>query len=101
MIAMDRNGERDALRLAVRDQFTERRRIEHCPGQRVRTGLARLLEHGDRQRFAAVCLLQLRETKRGREAGGATADDQDIDFESLAPFVGSLRQRRDAVEMST
>ncbi len=64
-------------------QLTEGRSIEDRARQDVRSGFARLLEHGDRQRIAAVRLLELRETKCGRQAGGAAADDQHIDFESL------------------
>ena len=58
--------------------------------QHVRAGLARLLEHRDRQRLAALLLLQLRQPQRGRQPGGAAADDQDVDFEGLARHVGHV-----------
>ena len=50
----------------------------------MRAGLARLLEHGDRERLAAFLLLQLREPQRRRHPGGPAADDQHVDFEGLA-----------------
>ena len=54
-----------------------------APGEHVRAGLARLLEHGNRERLAALLLLQLRQPQRGRHPGGAAADDQDVDFEGF------------------
>ncbi len=50
----------------------------------MRASLARLLEHGDRQRLAAVLFLQLREPKRRGQSRGAAADDQDVDVERFA-----------------
>ena len=47
----------------------------------MRARLARLVEHGDRQRLAATVFLQLREPQRRGHAGRAAADDQDIEFE--------------------
>ncbi len=90
VIAVNGNGEGYAFGLAVRNQLAEGRGVEDGARQRVRSGFTRLLEHGDRERIAAARLLELRETKSGRQAGGATADDQHVDFESLAHSVGSL-----------
>ena len=59
-------------------------RIEHGAREHVRAGLARLLEHRDGERLAALFLLQLREPQRRRQPGGPAADDQHIDVESLA-----------------
>ena len=72
------------MRLEVGDELAQRRRIEHRARQHVRAGLARLLEHGDRQRLAALRLLQLRQAQRRRQPGRAAADDQDVDVEGLA-----------------
>jgi hypothetical protein len=60
----------------------------------------RLLDHGDRKRLAALFLLQLRETQRGRHPGGTAADDQDVNFEGLsihsAPYYGITTSSRRA-----
>ena len=50
----------------------------------MRADLARLLEHRDRERLAALLLLELRQPQRSRHPGGAAADDQDVDFEGFA-----------------
>jgi hypothetical protein len=50
----------------------------------VRAGLARLLEDRDRERLAALRLLQLRQTKRGGQTGRAAADEEDVEVEGLA-----------------
>ena len=84
MIVVHFGGERRALLLEVRHELAQRRRVEHRAGQRVRAGLARLLEDGNRERLAALLLLQLRQPQRGRHPGGAAADDQDVDFEGFA-----------------
>ncbi len=77
---MDFRGERRAALLEVRDEIAEARRIEDGAGQHVRAGFAPFFKHGDRERVAALRLLQLRQPQRGREPRGTSADDQDIDF---------------------
>ena len=78
------DGQRRALPSEVGDELRERRWIEHGAGQTVGADLARLLEHGNRERLSALGLLQLREPERRRHAGGPAAHDQDIDVELLA-----------------
>ena len=73
--------------LEVRHELAQRRRIEHRAGQRVRADFARLLEHGDRERLAALLLLELGEPQRSRHPGGAAADDQDVDFEGFSRVI--------------
>ena len=75
-------------------EILQRRRIEHGARQHVRAGLARLLEHGDGERLAALFLLELREPQRRRHPGGPAADDQDIDFEGLALGHATCSVRR-------
>ena len=84
MIVVHLRGERRAPFLEVGDELLQRRRIEHGAGEHVRAGLPRLLQHRDRERLAALCLLQLREPQRRRHAGRAAADDQHVDFEGFA-----------------
>ncbi len=72
--------ERRALLLEVRHELPQRRRIEHRARERMRADLARLLEHRDGERLAALLLLELRQTQRSRHPGGAAADDEDVDF---------------------
>jgi hypothetical protein len=48
--------------------------------------LARLLEDRNRERLAALFLLQLRETQRRAHAGGTAADDEDVDVEGFAVY---------------
>ena len=50
----------------------------------MRADLARLLEHRDRKRLAALLLLELRQAKRSRHPGGPAADNQNVDVKSLA-----------------
>ena len=54
VVALDGRRERRALGLKVGNELAERRRIEHRARQDVRASLARLLEHGNRQRLAAL-----------------------------------------------
>ena len=42
------------------------------------------LEHRDRERLAALRLLQLRQPSAADSPAGTRADDQDIDFEGVA-----------------
>ena len=84
MIVVHLGRERRPLLLEVRNELAERRRIEHRPGEHVRARFARFLEDGDRERLAALLLLQLRQPQRRRHPGGAAADDQDVDFEGFA-----------------
>ena len=76
--------DRRACGAEIGNELGQRRRIEHGAREHVRAGLARLLEQGNRQRLAAVGVLQVGETERGREAGGAAADDQHVNVEGLA-----------------
>jgi hypothetical protein len=50
----------------------------------VRRRLARFFEDRNRQRLAAILLLQLRESQGRRHPGRSAADDEDVDLESLA-----------------
>ena len=50
----------------------------------MRARFPRLLEHRDRQRFAARAFLKLGEAKRRRHSSRSTADDEHIDFEGFA-----------------
>jgi len=50
----------------------------------MRAGITRFLEHRDGQRCAAMLFLQLCESKRRGQPGGAAADNQDVDVESFA-----------------
>ena len=84
MVVVHLGRERRALLLEVGNQLAQRRRIEHGARQHVRAGLARLLEHRNRERLAALRLLQLRQPQRRRHAGRPAADDQDVDFEGFA-----------------
>ena len=56
-------------------------------------GIGGLLDDGNRQRFAALLLLELREPQRRGQAARPAADDQDVDFKRLAlshqPFWSS------------
>ena len=83
VIVVHLGAERRATLLEVRHQVVERPRIEHGARQHVRAGLARLLEHRDRQRLAAALLLQLCQPQRRRHARRAAADDEDVDFEGF------------------
>jgi hypothetical protein len=61
----------------------------------VRARLAGFLENRDRERLTALLFLKLRQAKRGGQAGGSAADDQDVDFErftiqTIYPFSSSL-----------
>ena len=82
-----------ALFAKVGDQLDEARRIEHGARQQVRAGLARLLEHRDGQRLAALRLLQLREPQGRRQAGRTAADDEDVDFEGFSFHQGQAPLR--------
>jgi len=83
-VVMHGRGERRAFRLKIRDQLAQRRRIEHRAREHVRAWFAGLLEQRDRQRLAALFLLQLRQPQRCRHPRRSAADDQDVDVEGLA-----------------
>jgi len=55
----------------------------------MRAALARLLQHGDSQRFATITLLPRREPDCGGEPSRAAPDNQDIDIEGF-PLQTSL-----------
>src|SRR5690606_38513938 len=76
--------QRRALGLEVGDQVAKRRGVEQRARELVRPEFPALLEHRDRERLAAVGLLQLGQLQRRRQPGRAAADDEDIDFERLA-----------------
>src|SRR4029079_11973374 len=71
----------------IGNELAQRTRVEHGAREHVRAGLARLLQQGKRQWFAAVGVLQVGETERGREAGRATTDDQDVNVQGLTFHV--------------
>ena len=92
VIVVHLGGERRALRLEVGNELAQRRRIEHRARQHVRAGLARLLEHGDRQRLAAAAAFCSCASRSAADMPGrAAADDQDVDFEGLASMSLQLR----------
>ena len=80
-----------ALFAKVGDQLDEARGIEHGARQQVRAGLARLLEHRDRQRLAALRLLELRQPQSGRQSGRPAADDEHVNVEGFS-FHLALRR---------
>jgi hypothetical protein len=73
----------------VGNELAKGRRIENRSGEHVRSGLARFLEDGNRQRLARVLFLQLRQPQRGRHAGRSPTDNQDVNFEGFA-FQNSI-----------
>ena len=83
-IGVNGDRQRGTLRFEIGDQIAKRRRIQHRARQQVGSRLSRLLEHGYRQRLAAVLLLQLREPQRRGHPGRSTADDQNVYFECFA-----------------
>ena len=93
--------ERRALLLEVRHELAQRRRVEDGARERMRADFARLLEHGDRQRLAALLFLELRQAQRGRHPGGAAADDQDVDFEGFTIHAHSAVTDHDFITMGT
>ncbi len=102
VVLVNRRAERRALALEIRDQLEQRGGIEQRARQGVRAGLARLFDHRDRERLAALLLLQLSQAQRSREAAGACPDDQDIDVQRLAsrklPFLQFSGERRRDLE---
>src|SRR3954469_25900080 len=52
-------------------------------------------DHSDRQLLAALCFLHLREAQRRSKSGWTRADNQDINFKSLALGHALLLQLRD------
>ena len=83
-VVMHRARERRALGFEIGNQILQRAWVEHRARQHVRARLACLVEHRDRERVAAARLLQLRQPERGRHAGGAAADDEDVEVECFA-----------------
>ena len=90
MVVVHLGRERGALRLEIRHELPQRRRVEDRARERMRAHFARLLEHGDRQRLAALLLLELRQAQRGRHPGGAAADDEDVYFEGFTFHAHSV-----------
>ncbi len=84
VIVMDFRGEWRAALLEVRHELPERRRIEDRARQHVGPDLARLLQHRNRERFAAALLLQLRQPERSRHPRRTAADDEDVYVERIA-----------------
>ena len=78
---------RRAARLSPRSRESDRGARDGsstAPDSIVRARLARLVEHGDGQRLAAVLSLQLGQPKRRRHSGRPAADDEDVEVERLA-----------------
>ena len=84
VIVMDFSREWGAALLEVRHELPERRRIEDRARQHVGPDLARLLQHRNRERFAAALLLQLRQPERSRHPRRTAADDEDVYVEGIA-----------------
>jgi len=61
VVVVDRRAERRFPRLEIGNEILERRGIEEGTRELMDAGLAALFDHCDRQRLAALALLQLRE----------------------------------------
>ena len=89
-----------ALLAIVGEEFLERAWIQHAAGDPVGADLGRLFQHRDRhfaeRRAAALrrALVvrgdELGEFERAREAGGASANEEDVDLEGLRSRGGGL-----------